>query len=496
MIHIGGTSAGCGQGQSGGAGRPGWQGGGVIPAFSVAKTRAAEKKALERVGDDRLMRRAAFEIAQVAIEMLSQSGGVSGRRALLLVGSGNNGGDALFAGALLRRRGVAVTAILTDPAKRHPAGLAALRARGGRVVSDARSEFDRADIIIDGLVGLAGTPPLRDSAAVLVEQANRAPAGRIAVDLPSGIDPDTGRTDGPAFAADVTVTFGGAKPGLLLAEQAGRVVIAELEMAPGAANADALVLTDADVADLLPDPGAQADKYSGGVPGIVAGSKNYPGAALLCVGGAVRLRPGMVRYAGPQAAAVVVQWPEVVAADEPDQAGTVQAWVVGPGMGTDDAALVRLRTVLEADQPTVIDADALTLLSKHPDLLELRRGRPTVLTPHAGEFARLFPDLDLEDRLGAVRAAASDAGVTVLLKGRRTLICPPRGPVAVNTTGTGWLATAGSGDVLSGVIGSFLASGIEPWQAAAAGAHLHGRAGERADRDAVMGATALWDRLR
>ena len=468
----------------------------MIPAFSVAKIRAAEKRALARVGDDRLMRQAAFEVAQVAIEMLGETGGVSGRRVLLLVGSGNNGGDALFAGALLRRRGVAVAAILTDPAKAHPAGLSALRTRGGRVVSDTRAEFDRADIIIDGLVGLAGTPPLREPAAALVDQANRAEARRIAVDLPSGIDPDTGRTDGPAFAADVTVTFGGAKPGLLLAEQAGRVVIADLDMAPDPADADALVLTDADVADLLPDPGERADKYSGGVPGIVAGSKSYPGAALLCVGGAVRLRPGMVRYAGPQAAAVVAQWPEVVAADEPDQAGTVQAWVVGPGMGTDVVALARLRTVLSADQPTVIDADALTLLSKHPDLLELRRGRPTVLTPHAGEFARLFPDLDLSDRLAAVRAAAVGAGVTVLLKGHRTLICPPRGPVAVNTTGTGWLATAGSGDVLSGVIGSFLATGIEPWQAAAAGAHLHGRAGERADRDAVMGAAALWDRLR
>ncbi len=468
----------------------------MISAFSVASIRAAEKVALARVGDDRLMRRAAFEVAQAAIEELGDTGGVSGRRVLLLVGSGNNGGDALFAGAALRRRGVAVTAILTDPSHAHPAGLAAFRARGGQVVADAEAEFDRADLIIDGLVGLAGKPPLRSAAAGLVEQANRADALRIAVDLPSGIDPDSGRTDGPAFAADVTVTFGGAKPGLLLAEQAGRVVIADLEMTPPADQADAVVLTDADVAELLPDPGEQANKYSGGVPGIVAGSKNYPGAALLCVGGAVRLRPGMVRYAGPQAAAVVAQWPEVVAADEPDQAGTVQAWVVGPGMGTDDAALARLRTVLDADQPTVIDADALTLLSKHPDLLKLRRGRPTVLTPHSGEFARLFPDLDLSDRLTAVRAAATGAEVTVLLKGHRTLICPPQGPVAVNTTGTGWLATAGSGDVLSGVIGSFLATGIEPWRAAAAGAHLHGRAGERADRDAVMGAAALWDRLR
>ncbi|MDQ6658267.1 MAG: NAD(P)H-hydrate dehydratase, partial [Actinomycetota bacterium] len=266
----------------------------------------------------------------------------------------------------------------------------------------------------------------------------------------------------------------------------------------------AVAFDDVDVEMLRPRPVRGADKYSGGVLGVVAGSDRYPGAAVLAVGAAVRLRPGLVRYAGPGAAAVLARWPEVVAAADPAAAGRVQAWLAGPGMGTDGAALARLRTVLEADVPAVIDADALTMLAANPTLLA-RRSRPagdsgdepagTVLTPHAGEFARLWPDLDPLDRIASARRAARESGAVVLLKGDRTVIAAPDGRTAVNMSGSGWLATAGSGDVLSGVIGSLLAAGLDAFVAAAVGARLHGRAGERAQAAGYAGAQALWDYL-
>ncbi|WP_230313438.1 NAD(P)H-hydrate dehydratase [Nakamurella alba] len=468
-----------------------------IPSCTVAQIRDAERAALARTPEGALMRRAAGELTTAVLDALD--GHVVGRSVVLLVGAGNNGGDALWAGVALRRRGGAVTALLTDPARAHPAGAAGLRRVGGRLLDVARADVEKllaaADVVIDGLVGLAARPPLREPAASLVRLANRCAALRVAVDLPSGLDPDSGVATGEIFDADVTVTFGGAKPGLLVSTSAGRVVVADLGMAPDPAVASVGVLTDQLVAGLLADPGSGDDKYSGGVVGIVAGSAQYPGAAVLAVGGAVRLRPGMVRYAGPQAAAVVQAWPEVVGADDPSRAGRVQAWVVGPGAGTDTAARDRLVTVLAADGPVLVDADGLTLLAAEPALLEGRRG-PLVLTPHEGEFARLFPDLDLTDRLGAARAAAASTGAVILLKGHRTVIAAPDGRAYVNTTGSSWLATAGSGDVLAGVMGSLLATGIDPLLAAAAGAHLHGRAGERAAHDRAAGAHQLWDRLR
>jgi hydroxyethylthiazole kinase-like uncharacterized protein yjeF len=472
----------------------------MIQAYSVEQIRAVEAIALAREGDGTLMRRASWAVADVVAERLPSPH--PGRRAVLLVGSGNNGGDALFAGSFLRRRGIAVTAILTDPAKAHPGGLAALRRAGGRVLRYDDPAVDgvltRSDVVIDGLVGLAAQPPLRESAAELVGQANAADALRVAVDLPSGIEPDTGRVRGVAFLADVTVTFGGIKPGLLIAdEQAGTVVSVPIGMEMTDQPAELIAMTDGTLRRLLPGPGPGSDKFSGGLVGIVAGSPGYPGAAVLSVGGAVRARPGMVRYAGVQAAPVLARWPEVVAVQSPADAGTVQAWVVGPGLGTDGPSIGLLKWVLAQDVPVLVDADGLTIVAAMPSLLSIRRraGQATVLTPHDREFARVFPDIGLDDRLAAVRRGASESGATVLLKGHRTLMAEPGGQAAVNLSGSSWLATAGSGDVLSGVIGSLLATGLPPLIAAAAGAHLHGRAGEAAQRSGLCGAQVLWDHL-
>ncbi|HVX43138.1 MAG TPA: NAD(P)H-hydrate dehydratase, partial [Mycobacteriales bacterium] len=194
---------------------------------------------------------------------------------------------------------------------------------------------------------------------------------------------------------------------------------------------------------------------------------------------------GMVRYAGRATDAVRCRWPEAVVNEGgPGQAGRVQAWVVGPGLGTDEAARSELRTVLRSDVPVLVDADAITLLGQEPELLAARTA-PTVLTPHDREFARIAGDVGT-DRIAAARAAAGKLRATVLLKGNATVVASPDGRVFVNGAATPWLATAGTGDVLSGCIGALLAAGLDPAAAAATGAHLHGRAGILAAQEAPM----------
>jgi hydroxyethylthiazole kinase-like uncharacterized protein yjeF len=254
------------------------------------------------------------------------------------------------------------------------------------------------------------------------------------------------------------------------------------------------LLEDADVAERLPRPGATDSKYSRGVLGVTAGSDVYTGAAVLVVAGAVRAAAGMVRFVSVAHPAEQVRaaHPEAVVteiapgdADALLAAGRVQAWVAGPGMGIDDNSAAILRGVLGTDLPVLVDADGLTLLAEREELRGLlrRRAAPTLLTPHAGEFSRLTgqdQDEVAGDRLAAVRAAARDLNSTILLKGANTVVCSPDGRARINATGTSWRATAGSGDVLSGVCGSLLAGGLDPLDAGSVGAYLHGVAGELA----------------
>ncbi|WP_161927621.1 NAD(P)H-hydrate dehydratase [Gordonia crocea] len=460
---------------------------------TVAQIRAAEA-ATGLLANGVLMGRAAHGLASAILNHLRDTGGVYGRRAGLVVGSGDNGGDALYAGALLARRGVAVSAVLLDPAKAHPGGLAALRRTGGRVVV----EFGELDVLVDGIVGIGGSGPLRPAAAAVLGAARAlSPSATVvAVDLPSGVDADTGVVNEPAVRADLTVTFGlPRRAHVLAAPQCGRLVVVDIGLDPGAGR-DAVLqsLSDAQVGAAWPVPGPFDDKYRQGVVGIVAGSAVYPGAALLCTGAAIAATSGMTRYAGPAAAAVVDHHPEVVAVGEPEEAGRVQAWIVGPGFGTDVDARARLRTVLAADVPVLVDADGITLLAQNPDLLA-PRSAPTLLTPHAGEFARLTGAEVGADRVEAVRACAADLGATVLLKGRATLIAGPDDPdtVLVNEAGSSWAATAGSGDALSGIVGALLATGLPPALAAAMGARAHSVAAHIAAGrpGAPIGASAL-----
>ncbi|MFD4292026.1 NAD(P)H-hydrate dehydratase [Rhodococcus sp. NPDC058532] len=432
---------------------------------TAEQVRAAEAPLLSALPEGTLMRRAAHGLAGVAAaELRARAGGVAGRSVTLLVGSGDNGGDALFAGALLRRRGVAVRAVLLDPARVHGPGLAALRAAGGRIGAD----LGDPDLVLDGIVGISGRGPLRPAAASVVASIT---APIIAVDLPSGVDPDTGAVAGPAVTASVTVAFGALKPVHgLAAARCGRVELVDIGLAPMAAGIRAL--TPAEVGARWPLPGAADDKYSQGVVGVVAGGERYPGAAVLSCGGAVAATSGMVRYVGSAAPQVISAWPEVVAADRLDTAGRVQAWVVGPGIGTGPSATAVVRGAVESDLPVLIDADGLTVLAADPGLLA-GRSAPTLLTPHAGEFARLTGVDPGDDRVGCARDLADRWGVTVLLKGRATVIAEPGGAVLVNDAGGSAAATAGSGDVLAGLIGALLSTGLDPSGAAAMGARAH-----------------------
>lgn len=446
-------------------------------AHTVEQVRQAEHALMARLPDGTLMQRAAYGLAAAIADFL---GGTYGRRVLLVVGAGDNGGDALYAGALLARRGATVEAILLSEEKAHRPGLAELRLRNGRVVSPDQAH--RPDVLVDGIVGIGGRPGLRDDAVAALAHFPEAPV--VAVDVPSGVDVDTGRLGGPHVTADLTVTFGTHKPCHLVdpaAHSCGVVTLVDigLELPPAPVTA----LQSDDVARLLPRPGAFDHKYTRGVVGVAAGSARYPGAAVLCTSGASCGLAGMVRYVGAAADPVRARHPGIVVGE-----GRVQAWVVGSG-GGDDAATA-LEEALSDDVPLVVDADGL----RHwPG----RRG-DAVLTPHAGELAAMLdvPRGDVEDRmLEHARLAAQRFGCVVLLKGRHTLVADPGGRVRVTTTGTPWLAVGGAGDVLAGVIGALLAAGLDPFDAAGVGSWLHGAAATYASAGGPLTPEAVADAL-
>ncbi|WP_460849873.1 NAD(P)H-hydrate dehydratase [Nocardioides ultimimeridianus] len=432
----------------------------MIRAYTVEQVRAAEAELMARVPEGTLMQRAAAGLAAAIADLL---GGVSGRRIVLLVGSGDNGGDALYAGARLARRGARVEAWLLSSGA-HEAGVAELRAAGGRIIDEPPRQ--RPDLVVDGIVGIGGRPGLRPVAQLALDALAGVPV--VAVDVPSGVGVDDGSASAPHVTADLTVTFGTHKVAHLVdpaARACGAVQLVDIGLdLPTSAAVEALQPDD--VARLLPRPTPDAHKYTRGVVGVRAGSTTYPGAALLSVAGASCGLAGMVRYVGDAAPAALIhgRHPEVVGA------GRVQAWVVGSGSaGTADRHLAE---AIADNVPLVVDADAI----RHADQV---RGRFAVLTPHAGELAELIgvPRDDIEAApLFHARRTAQEYAAVVLLKGRRTITAHPDGRVRVTTSGTPWLATAGAGDVLGGLIGALLAAGLDPYDAASAGSWLHGAA--------------------
>ncbi len=452
----------------------------MIGAWRVEQIRAAEAELMASLPPGTLMQRAAAGLAAACAELLD---GPYGARVLLLVGGGDNGGDTLFAGARLARRGARVDAVLLGGERTHQAGLAALRSAGGRVAApddDIRSLAERAHLAMDGIVGIGGTPGLRSPADKMVADVADSGVPVVAVDLPSGIAVDTGEAPRDHVRADLTVTFGAHKVGLLIdpgAEAAGPVRLVDIGLAPHLADAPEVeALEVADVRELLPHPGRRSHKYTRGVVGVAAGSPTYTGAAVLAVGAAARSGAGMVRYHGPDHVAEHIRqhWPEAVVG-----IGQVQAWVFGPGVPADDEGARRLQEVLDQGVPVVIDAGGL-------EHVRAPLRVPALLTPHEGELARLL-GVDREQvqaaRLEHARLAARQLGATILLKGATTLVADPAGHVRVNRTGVPALATAGSGDVLAGLAGALLAGGLTPLDAGSVAAYLHGVAGSIAARE-------------
>ena len=444
-------------------------------AHTVEQVRAAEQALMATLPDGALMQRAAAGLAHAVLELLGDG---YGRRVLLLIGSGDNGGDALYAGARLARRGVAVDALLLSPDRAHPAGLAALRAAGGRVVASLDDAHD-PDVVVDGIVGIGGKPGLRDDAAAVVRALADVPV--VAVDVPSGVEVDTGRLDGPYVRAVSTVTFGTHKIAHLVDPAAlacGAVHLVDIGL--DLPDPPVTALQAEDVARLLPRQTPAAHKYTRGVVGVRAGSAEYPGAGVMSVSGASTGLVGMVRYDGEAAGLVRAEHPEVVVG-----AGQVQAWVVGSGGGADAEAA--LRKSLADGVPVVVDADGLAHVTGPLDV-------PALLTPHAGELARML-GVDREqveaEQLRFARQAAERYRCTVLLKGRHTIVAAPDGRVRVSTVGTPWLATAGAGDVLGGLCGALLAAGLDPLDAGSVGSWLHGAAATLAGHAGPVSAPAV-----
>ena len=408
----------------------------MIRAHSIEAVRAAEAAAMADLPEGALMARAAQGLAEVAAARLADA---EGTNVVGLVGAGDNGGDTLYAVAHLAESGYAAAVVLLPSTGRdgvHAAGLEAAEAAGVMVhvaADDAAAAADvvaEADLVLDGIVGIGGRPGLRPDAARLVDAVDDD-AWVMAVDVASGLDPAGGAGEDDAVWADETVTFGTPKPAHLLPAGEGATgVLTVVDIGVPFDDVPAAVerLTWDDVAVLWPVPHAYDDKYSRGVLGVVAGSEAYPGAAVLCTTAAAEAGVGMIRYLGtPTPVGLVHQAvPEAVVGD-----GRVQAWVVGPGLdtGTDGAParaqLDAARAALSSDLPVVVDAGGL-------DLVDGPRSAPTVLTPHAGELARLLTRLETVPS-GTDDGASGAAGVDASTAGDAASVNAP-GPTAGEVT--------------------------------------------------------------
>lgn len=562
--------------------------------YSLEQVRAAENALLEQQSvADELMQSAALEVADVARSMLPDPAALDrALRVLLLVGPGGNGGDALYAGRDLLLSSCdssfQVSAFgFAGPQKTHATARTAFEEAGGTFLDSldgggVASTDQCYDLVIDGLFGLGSRGGVGEQIAEFLHWSD-APV--LAVDIPSGMAGDTGAVPEPVGAqvefanhvrADVTVTFGGLRRAHGLTVDCGRVVCRDIRLLDGQSLADALLEqnlqtqrdgglsvslygpTAGDSAlpfEMPGEPGASSDKYSGGVVGICAGGAQYPGAGILATTAAVRATSSMVRWIGEDPLAIVLSNPEVVAHPSVEECGRVQAWVFGPGRGTGADAARELSVILDREEPVLIDADGLTLLAKNPELLRKLRdrgsagvyaddrsasgasagvkeaARQTILTPHAGEFARLAEALEVSGaeseagegclavgeagmavregatktggesstsdeeqdvkrfdlaagRIEAASAMARELNCTVLLKGRFTVITDGE-RVDVVDAGSSWAATAGSGDVLAGIIGAVLAERGRTAEAALVGQFIHSVAAYESARTSV-----------
>jgi ADP-dependent NAD(P)H-hydrate dehydratase / NAD(P)H-hydrate epimerase len=451
----------------------------LLPLLTAAETRVAEEAYPGSLDD--LMERAGTAVAELVLR--SYPG-----RVTVVCGKGNNGGDGKVCARVLREAGREVTVV------------------------EGVGDLDEPDVIVDALLGIGLEGPPREDAARMIELINGAGRPVVAIDVPSGVNASTGEVAGGAVHATATVTFGAAKVGLAVAPgrlHAGSVTVAPLGLRPREHEHS---LVPASVLLDVPRKETRSTKYSAGSVLVVGGSRGLTGAPILAASAAFRADAGYVTVAAPESAlpvleaslteAVKLPLPEdgvgrvVQRAAEPilEAAAKADAVAIGPGLGRSEGTIELVSVLLERlDLPVVLDADALWELSP------FARAAPTVLTPHSGELARLLGadarEIDAH-RLDAVRRAASLYGSVVLLKGSDTLVAAPRAGVLVASYGTPALATAGTGDVLTGVIAAFLAKGMEAQAAAAAAAVAHGVASELVEPQAGVVASDLLPELR
>jgi NAD(P)H-hydrate epimerase len=427
----------------------------MLPIVTPAEMRAIDAAAADVI--DLLVERAGSAVARSAIRML---GGTYGRTVNVIVGTGNNGADGRVAARLLDERGVKVRVF---PIATCPAVLPA------------------ADLVIDAAFGTGfhGTWRAPDVGEARV----------LAVDIPSGVDGLTGLVAGDVLAAERTVTFVALKPGLLFspgAELAGELELVDVGLEVG--DVDTHLVQRSDVADWLPPRPATSHKWHAAVR-VIAGSRAMPGAAALAAAGAQRAGAGMVQWSTPGAETADRMPLEAVHRPLPATGWAAEALrtfdrfhavVIGPGLGrVDDTAKNTRQVVVQTPLPVVVDGDALFALAWNAQgaaALLREREAPTVLTPHDGEFQLLTGAPPGPDRIAAARRLAVDTDSVVLLKGPATVVAEPGGEVLVVRAGDERLATAGTGDVLAGIIGALLAMKLDPFAAAAAGAWIHGRA--------------------
>jgi ADP-dependent NAD(P)H-hydrate dehydratase / NAD(P)H-hydrate epimerase len=446
----------------------------VLPVLTRDEMRAADAAALSSVSEETLVGRAGTAVGHAALRILH---GAYGRHVTVIVGKGNNGADGRVAAAFLSQRGARVTLL---------------------AAADVPPALLPVDLVIDGAYG-TGFRGAYDAPVV--------PSGVpvLSIDIPSGVDADTGEAPGAAFRASHTVTFAAYKPGLL--QGAGPAHSGDVEVVDigiPLATARAALLEDADIGALLPLRPRQSNKWSTAL-GVASGSIGMEGSAILCTRGALAAGAGMIRLGTPgnpfgnwptEAVRVSLLDPQWAA---PFLEATVKckAMVIGPGLGTGAAVQEQTRAVIAAaPHPLVVDADAITALGDRESARTLlaQRSHATILTPHDGEYARLAGSPPGDDRLAAARDLAHAVGAIVLLKGPLTAVAAPLGTgsgetapdVLLAAAGVPALATAGTGDVLSGIIGAFLARGMPAHTAAALAAHVHGKAGARGRREGLV----------
>ncbi|MDO4928174.1 MAG: NAD(P)H-hydrate epimerase [Corynebacterium sp.] len=462
----------------------------TAPTYTVAQIQAAENELFAHITDpDHLMRQAAHAVAVAARHMVETAH--LNPRVLVLVGPGGNGGDGLYAAAELLCSGIECHVMAVQD-RIHERAAASLRAAGGTVITfDPQDPTTQAcmsrgyGLVIDAMFGIGGRSGLRGKPLQAWQQARKHTQAVLAVDVPSGVEADTGAFDpAAAVCADVSISFGGLRIAQALQPACGEIIWADIAderpqtlSSALAHNQPQVVVAQAihrcysqwpDPIHALPglqytgriEPGIHDDKYTGGVVGVAAGSQRYPGAAVLATNAAVRATASMVRYVGVNSAQVLARSPEIVATELLADAGRVQAWVYGPGSDSDGT----LAQLFATDTPLLIDAAGLRELAGDAQLRTELHARQafTLLTPHFGEFCDLAQACGIDgdpahDVRSVVLALSAQLQAMVLLKGRRTLIAVPTGEVAVIDAGNSFAATAGSGDILAGIIGAFMA---------------------------------------